>query len=141
MQFLICDSLLYMHKCTLVIHVGMKKKAVLREKPVTVWSFRRKACLGALFVMYALLVVPCVIDLVNNLISSRELDKVNPNNKKREFVFRLKYLISAINLKKKSNFKCVGIGKEYYGTLSCTRIKSQRILPHGLSLNIYIHQI
>lgn len=100
MQCLICDSLLYMHKCTLVIHVGMKKKAVLREKPVTVWSFRRKACLGALFVMYALLVVPCVIDLVNNLISSRELDKVNPNNKKREFVFRLKYLISAINLKK-----------------------------------------
>uniref|UniRef100_K1QPE4 High affinity cationic amino acid transporter 1 n=1 Tax=Magallana gigas TaxID=29159 RepID=K1QPE4_MAGGI len=55
--------------------LGMKKKAVLREKPVTVWSFRRKACLGALFVMYALLVVPCVIDLVNNLISSRELDK------------------------------------------------------------------
>lgn len=67
----------------------MKKKAVIREKPVTVWSFRRKACLGALFFMYALLVVPCVIDLVNNLISSRELDKVKHNT--REFVFRLKY--------------------------------------------------
>lgn len=66
----------------------MKKKAVLREKPVTVWSFRRKACLGALFVMYALLVVPCVIDLVNNLISSRELDKVNPNKKKKRICFQ-----------------------------------------------------
>lgn len=132
MQFLICDSLLYMHKCTLVIHVGMKKKAVLREKPVTVWSFRRKACLGALFVMYALLVVPCVIDLVNNLISSRELDKVNPNNKKREFVFRLKYLISAINLKKKSNFKCVGMSSQNT-MVHC--------LAHELNLNEYCHMV
>lgn len=73
----------------------MKKKAVLREKPVTVWSFRRKACLGALFFMYALLVVPCVIDLVHNLISGRELDKVKQNNQNtREFVFRLKIVLN-----------------------------------------------
>lgn len=60
---------------------GMKKKAVMREKPVTIWSGQRKACLGALFFMYAMLVVPCIIDLVHNIISSTELDKVRVRTK------------------------------------------------------------
>lgn len=83
---MICDSLLYMYKCIFVIYVGMKKKIVLWEKLVMVWSFWRKVCLGVFFVMYVLLVVFCVIDFVNNFIFSRELDKVNFNKKRDLFL-------------------------------------------------------